>query len=78
MKKFKLLRDTLHSKEIRQQDLADHIAETLGGTCSLSHISNLINGRNQWDLDEMYATLELLNVEPEQLHVFFPKGGDRI
>ena len=77
-KPYKKLRNamkTAEPEEIRQIDLAGYIAEKLNKTCSLSHISQMINGKQPWDIDEAYATLEMIDAKPEQLHEYFPKGG---
>lgn len=77
-KPFKKLRDALKTAEpdeIRQIDVANYIAEKLNNSCSLSHISDLINARRPWDIDEAYIVLEMIGARPEQFHEYFPKGG---
>lgn len=75
MKRFKLLKDTMHTKELRQIDLAKCIAETTGRKCSLSHLNAMMNGKYPWDLDEAYAALDILEQPHNLLSEFFPKGG---
>lgn len=75
MKRFKLLKDTMHIKEMRQVDLAECISETIGRKCSLSHLNALMNGKYPWDLDEAYAALDILEQPHDRLSEFFPKGG---
>ena len=77
-KPFKKLRDALKTAEpheIRQIDVANYIAEKLNNTCCLSHISDLINARRPWGIDEAYTVLDLIGARPEQFHEYFPKGG---
>lgn len=75
MKRFKLLKDTIHCKELRQSDLAECIEEATGRKCSLSHLNAMMNGHYPWDLDEAYATLDILEEPHSRLNEFFPKGG---
>lgn len=48
MKKFKLLRLKMYEQDVTQEDIAQHIANILNNTCSMSHISDLFNGRSSW------------------------------
>lgn len=75
MKRFKLLKDTMHIKEMRQADLAECISEMIGRKCSLSHLNAMMNGKYPWDLDEAYAALDILEQPHDRLSEFFPKGG---
>lgn len=76
MKKFKLLRLKMYDQGVTQEDIAGHIAQALGNTCSVSHISDLFNGRHSWRMDEAYAVLNLFNIPHSELHEFFPKDGE--
>ncbi len=77
MKKFKLLRLKMYDQGVTQEDIAEHIAQALGNTCSVSHISGLFNGRSSWRLDEAYAVLDLFKVPHSELYKYFPKDGER-
>ncbi|MBC5647540.1 helix-turn-helix transcriptional regulator [Christensenella tenuis] len=77
MKKFKLLRLKMYDQDVTQEDIAQHIANVLNNTCSISHVSDLFNGRSSWRMDEAYAVLELLKVPHSELHKYFPKDGER-
>lgn len=77
MKKFKLLRLKMYDQDVTQEDIAQHIARVLDNTCSISHISDLFNGRSSWRMDEAYAVLDLFNVPHSELHKYFPKDGER-
>ena len=54
---------------VRQAELGDML-----GLCSAS-ISHRFTGRTPWSLDEMYKIMEICQAPPEQLHIYFPKGG---
>lgn len=38
-------------------------------------VSHRFNGRTPWTVDEMYKVLDLIDAAPEELHVYFPRGG---
>jgi len=49
------------------------LARALG--VSQCTVSKKLNGHTQWNLDEMYAVLELLGRPAKDLPVLFPRGG---
>lgn len=38
-------------------------------------ISKRLTGRTPWTVDEMYEVLEICKAKPDELHIYFPKGG---
>lgn len=49
----------------------------LGYALKLSHtaISHRFCRRTPWSLDEMYKVLDICQAPPEELHIYFPRGG---
>lgn len=40
-----------------------------------SNISCRMTGKTQWGIEEMYKVLDLCRDVPENLHLYFPRGG---
>lgn len=40
-------------------------------------VSRRFTGRVPWTIDEMYKLLEVCQAPPEDLHIYFPKGGNQ-
>lgn len=66
---YRHLAGRLKQLGVRQAELGDML-----GLCSAS-ISHRFTGRTPWSLDEMYKIMEICQAPPEQLHIYFPKGG---
>ena len=51
--------------------------ETMKGAMGLSEasISHRFRGRTPWSIDEMYQLLDICRAQPEELHIYFPRGG---
>lgn len=66
---YNYLRGRLRQLGYQNKDLAP----VLGiGAASVSH---RMTGRQPWSLDEMYKLLDLCGDTPENLHLYFPRGG---
>lgn len=71
VKLYKELRAVMSKHDITQAILARHL---LVSTRTIA--ARLADEPGQaWTLPEMYATMELLNLPFDQLHVYFPPGG---
>lgn len=66
---YRYLAGRLRQLGIRQSDLGEMIG--LGAPA----ISHRMTGRTPWSSDEMYRVLEICRDTPDQLHIYFPKGG---
>ena len=66
---YRYLAGRLKQLGVRQAELGDML-----GLCSTS-ISHRFTGRTPWSLDEMYKIMVICQAPPEQLHIYFPKGG---
>ncbi len=42
---------------------------------SKPHINQCLVGKSQWRLDEMYGILDYFEIPYDQMHIYFPKGG---
>ena len=54
-------------------DTQDDVARAL--LLSRISVSNRFRGTAEWKLGEMYALMDRYNVQHDQLHMVFPKGG---
>lgn len=68
-KRFKALRDELFRIECSQEELA------IGIKRSVPYVSLRMNGHKPWDMDDVYRIIGFLQIPPEQMHTYFPKGG---
>lgn len=68
-KKFSALRKALRENDYTTQELADHLKK------SRPYISQRLNGKHPWDLDDVYKILDWLYIPYTDLHIYFPKGG---
>lgn len=66
---YRYLSGRLRQLGIRQKDLADHLG------LSQASISHRFCGVVPWTIDEMYELLSICQAKPEELHIYFPKGG---
>lgn len=71
-KRFAELRRILRSKDIDQILLADEL-----GRCT-AYISQRMTNKADWDLQDMYKILELINYPAEQLSRLFPPEGVKL
>ena len=69
IRKFELLRRALAGYGIHHSDLAIEL-----GKCS-TEISHRMTAKKPWTLEDMYKILELINVDPSQMHRYFPRKG---
>lgn len=61
-------------KELKHQDIDNrYLAKLLGR--SVPCVSQRLNARQSWTLDEAYALLKALSLPYEKLHVLFPPDG---
>lgn len=61
-------------KALKQQDIDNKYLGKLLGR-SVVCISQRLNAKQPWTLDEAYEILEALSLPYEKLHVLFPPGG---
>lgn len=66
---FSYLRGRLRQLDIDQVSLARRMG------LKQPTVSNRLTGRTAWTIDEMYQVLEICEAPPEDLHIYFPKGG---
>lgn len=66
---FKKVRDLMHEYELTVADLSREM-----GISSVT-VSNRLNARHPWTLDEMYKFLELTDQPASRMHEIFPKDG---
>jgi transcriptional regulator with XRE-family HTH domain len=66
---YRYLSGRLKQLGIRQQDLGPRMG------LSQSAISSRFNDRVPWSIDEMYRLMDICQASPEELHIYFPKGG---
>ena len=38
-------------------------------------LSGRMTGRIQWQMSEMYAVMDVIRIQHDRLHEYFPKGG---
>lgn len=68
-KRFSALRAELARIDCSQEEFAFEIKR------SLPYISLRMNGHKPWDMDDVYRALKFLQLPPEQMAFYFPKGG---
>lgn len=73
MKPFRKLRIAMMDQDKTMADLTAVV-----GVKDPSNISDRFVGRTDWKLDEMYAVLDFLNIPVEDMHIYFPRGGQDI
>ena len=52
---------------LREEDAARHLG------LSRASVSQRFAGRTAWRLNEIYALLDLLDISPEEMHLYFPR-----
>lgn len=68
-RRYSYLAGRLRQLELTQKD----VARALG--VGQPAVSSRFNGRVPWTSDEMYQILDLCRAQPEELHLYFPRGG---
>ena len=66
---YRYLSGRLRQLGIRQQDLAER-----WGSPQAS-VSHRFCGKVPWNIEEMYELLDICKAPPEELHLYFPRGG---
>lgn len=66
---YDVLRKRLRQLDIDQTELARMLH------ANQTYVSRRLTGRVQWRLDEMYFLLDLCEAKPDELHIYFPRGG---
>lgn len=66
---FRKLRGKFKEMDIDQKYLAKFF------DISQASISHRMTNQCSWQLDEMYAVMDLIGEPHERLHQYFPKGG---
>ena len=66
---FKKLKAEIFANDLNQKDLAELL------DCSTTYISNRMLAKHPWTLDDVYKLCEALEIAPEQIHEYFPRGG---
>lgn len=69
MKKFSKLRAAARGQGYTIADMAKSLGK------SVSSLNARFNGHQQWELGEMYAILDMLDIPPEELPLYFPPDG---
>lgn len=70
-KKFLELRAELVRNDMTLRELATALC------LATSRITARMAASCDWTLGEMWLVMEMLNLPPEDLHIYFPKGGMR-
>ena len=76
--KFCVLRQALEWHGVSQRELAEAWNAAHPENTRLKYqawISDLLTGKRQWKLAEMYFVLDYLNIPHSQLHIYFPPNG---
>lgn len=66
---YNYLRGRLRQLGYRDKDLCPVL------NLSYVAVSHRMTNKTPWDIEEMYKLLELCRDTPENLHLYFPKGG---
>lgn len=66
---FLRLQGAMRTYQIRNSDLARELK------CTPRTITHRFAGTRPWTLEEMYATMDLIHADHDQLHIYFPPGG---
>ncbi len=69
-KKFAALRSLLRKNDYTTQELADYLQK------SRPSISQRLNGKQPWDMDDVYKIADWLYIPYSEIHIYFPKEGD--
>lgn len=69
MKKYRKLKGRLAESDIDQK----YICQTLGR--SQTYISRRMTGKMPWTMDDVYGMCDLLQIPPDEIPVYFPRGG---
>lgn len=68
--KYKLLRGKLREKFLTGED----VAKMLGR--SVSYVRLRMEGKRAWDMSDAHTLMKELDLPIEQLHIYFPPGGE--
>lgn len=68
-KRYKKLRGAMAEHDITQEILARHL---LIGRRTMSA---KFTATSPWNISEMYAAMDLMNLPHDQMHIYFPPGG---
>lgn len=66
---YNYLRGRLKQLDIDQAELAVRMG------LSQPSISKRFTGQIPWDVEEMYQLMDICRAQPEELHIYFPRGG---
>ena len=68
-KAFKELKCLMVMQELRQEDLADITGK------SRSYITSRMTGKSPWDMDDVYAICEAMDIDYADIPLYFPPQG---
>lgn len=68
---YRRLRGLLAENDMTQADLARPTG------LSVSAINQRMAGRADWTAGQMYAVMDYFRIPDDQLHIIFPKGGEK-
>ena len=66
---FSELRSLLRRNDYTTEELSRYLGK------SRPYVSQRLNGKHPWDLDDVYKILDWLYIPYKDLHIYFPKGG---
>lgn len=66
---FAKVRGLMREHDYAQVDLADMLG------VGERHVWAALNARRPWSLDEMYTIMDAFGVPHDQMHIYFPQGG---
>ena len=69
MPRYGKLSARLRELGLSQTDLAYALRLSPGA------ISQRMQGNTAWNIEEMYRTMELCRINPEEMHIYFPDPG---
>lgn len=77
--KFELLRRTLAYHSVTQTELAEAWNAAHPDLTEFKYqpwFSDLLNGKRQWQLEEMYFVMDYVGIPHDQMHIYFPPNGE--
>ena len=69
--KYEALRSLLRERYMKVEEMAAGIGR------SVSYVSQRMSGARQWELSDIYAIMELLEIPAYQMPAYFTKNGER-
>lgn len=66
---YRFLAGRLRQLGMRQSDLGKELG------IKAPAVSQRFTGRTPWSIDEMYKCLDICRAKPEEMHIYFPRGG---